>query len=77
MKKFEAFLHEQLPKEVFRAKGILWFAESDRRNVFQLSGPRFDLQAEAWRGSPKNQMVLIGRNLDAVELRRQLTDCLV
>lgn len=77
VKKFEAFLHEQLPREIFRAKGILWFAESDRQNVFQLSGPRFDLQAEAWRGSPKNQMVLIGRNLDAVELRRQLTDCLV
>ncbi|OLP19930.1 cobalamin biosynthesis protein CobW [Leptolyngbya sp. 'hensonii'] len=76
VKKFETFLHEQLPKEVFRAKGILWFAESDLRNVFQLSGLRFDLQGEEWRTPPKTQMVLIGRNLNADELQQQLTACL-
>jgi G3E family GTPase len=76
VKKFETFLQEDLPYEVFRAKGILWFKESDLRNVFQLSGPRFDLQGEAWRTSPKNQLVLIGRNLNADHLRQQLTDCL-
>ncbi|PMB02403.1 cobalamin biosynthesis protein CobW [Fischerella thermalis CCMEE 5198] len=74
--KFESFLQEQLPKDVFRAKGILWFAQSDLRNVFQLSGPRFDLQGEAWRTPPKTQMVLIGRNLNADELRQQLTACI-
>jgi G3E family GTPase len=46
VKKFETFLQEQLPQEVFRAKGILWFKESELRNVFQLSGPRFDIQGE-------------------------------
>ncbi len=76
VKKFETFLHDQLPKEVFRAKGILWFAESELRHIFQLSGPRFDLQGDEWRTPPKNQMVLIGRNLNAGELRQQLTDCL-
>jgi G3E family GTPase len=76
VKKFELFLQEQLPQEVFRAKGILWFAESDLRNIFQLSGPRFDLQGEEWRTPPKNQMVLIGRNLNADELRQQLAACL-
>lgn len=76
VKKFETFLQERLPQDVFRGKGILWFKESDLRNVFQLSGPRFDLQGEAWRTPPKNQLVLIGRNLDADELRQQLTDCL-
>ncbi|MBF2072623.1 MAG: GTP-binding protein [Synechococcales cyanobacterium C42_A2020_086] len=76
VKKFETFLQEQLPKEVFRAKGILWFAESDLRNIFQLSGPRFDLQGDEWRTPRKNQMVLIGRNLDADELRQQLAACL-
>jgi G3E family GTPase len=76
VKKFETFLQEQLPKEVFRAKGILWFAESDLRNIFQLSGPRFDLQGDEWRTPPKNQMVLIGRNLDADDLRQQLAACL-
>jgi G3E family GTPase len=76
VKKFETFLQDRLPQEVFRGKGILWFKESDLRNVFQLSGPRFDLQGEAWRTSPKNQLVFIGRNLNTDELRQQLTDCL-
>ncbi|NJL21875.1 MAG: GTP-binding protein [Leptolyngbyaceae cyanobacterium SM1_3_5] len=76
VKKFEAFLQNQLPQEVFRAKGILWFQESDLRNVFQLSGPRFDLQGEEWRTSPKNQLVLIGRNLNADTLRQHLANCL-
>ncbi len=76
VKKFETFLQNQLPQEVFRAKGILWFKESDLRNVFQLSGPRFDLQGEEWRTSPKNQLVFIGRNLNADTLRQHLADCL-
>ena len=76
VKKFETFLQNQLPQEVFRAKGILWFSESELRNVFQLSGPRFDLQGEEWRTSPKNQLVFIGRNLNADELRQHLANCL-
>jgi G3E family GTPase len=76
VKKFETFLQNDLPQEVFRAKGILWFKESDLRNVFQLSGPRFDLQGEEWRTSPKNQLVFIGRNLNADTLRQHLADCL-
>jgi G3E family GTPase len=76
VKKFETFLQDQLPQEVFRAKGILWFTESELRNVFQLSGSRFDIQGEVWRTPPKNQLVLIGRNLDTSALRQQLTDCL-
>ena len=74
---FEYFLEERLPKEVFRAKGILWFAESDLRHIFQLSGPRFDMEVEEWRTPPKNQLVFIGRNLNADELRQQLALCLV
>ncbi|NER51286.1 MAG: GTP-binding protein [Symploca sp. SIO1A3] len=74
--KFESFLQEQLPQEVFRAKGILWFADSELRHIFQLSGPRFDLQAEQWRTSPSNQLVFIGRNLDAENLRQNLKHCL-
>lgn len=76
VQKFETFLQEHLPPSVFRAKGILWFAESDLRNIFQLSGPRFDLQGETWRTPPKNQLVFIGRDLHAEELRQQLTNCL-
>jgi len=77
VKKFEMFLQNQLPQDVFRAKGILWFSESNLRHIFQLSGPRFDLQVEEWRSPPKTQLVFVGRNLLADELRQQLADCLV
>jgi G3E family GTPase len=76
VEKFEHFLREQMPQNVFRAKGILWFQESELRNIFQLSGPRFDIQGEEWRTLPRNQLVFIGRHLNADELRRHLTDCL-
>ena len=73
--KFEDFLRSHLPQEVFRAKGILWFSDSEQRHIFQLSGARFDLQGEPWKSEPKNQIVFIGRKLDEHNLKRQLTDC--
>ena len=75
VKKFETFLQSHLPSEVFRAKGILWFTNSENRHIFQLSGARFNLAGEPWQSSPKTQLVFIGRNLDADNLRQQLTDC--
>jgi G3E family GTPase len=77
VQKLETFLHQQMPPEVFRGKGILWFHESDQRHIFQLSGSRFNLQSEAWRTVPRNQLVLIGRNLNADHLRQQLDACLI
>ena len=74
--KFETFLTEKMPTNVFRAKGILWFEESDQRHIFQLSGPRYELNAENWLTTPKNQIVFIGRNLDADQIQKQLTTCL-
>jgi G3E family GTPase len=73
--KFQTFLESRLPSDVFRAKGILWFTDSEDRHIFQLSGARFNLNAEPWRSSPKTQLVLIGRNLNADNLRQQLTAC--
>ena len=75
VKKFETFLQVHLPSEVFRAKGILWFASSKDRHIFQLSGARFNLNGEPWQSEPKNQLVFIGRNLDAENLRQHLTEC--
>ncbi len=75
VKKFETFLQSKLPSEVFRAKGILWFTNSEDRHIFQLSGARFNLDGEPWQSAPKNQLVFIGRNLDANNLRQHLTDC--
>ena len=77
LKKFQQFLDYHLPPEVFRAKGILWFADSPHRHLFQLSGKRSQLQDEAWQDSPRNQLVCIGRNLDEQYLQHQLHQCLV
>ncbi|AHJ29607.1 GTP-binding protein [Nodularia spumigena CS-584] len=75
--KFEAFLTEQMPAGVFRAKGILWFNDSDLRHIFQLSGQRYNLHADDWYSQPKNQLVFIGRNLKTNEIHSHLHKCLV
>ncbi|PHX67270.1 MAG: cobalamin biosynthesis protein CobW [Cyanobium sp. Baikal-G2] len=77
LRKFQNFLDNQLPAEVFRAKGILWFNESERRHVFHLAGKRFSIDDSDWpEGSGrKNKIVLIGKNLDHAQLRRQLQVC--
>jgi G3E family GTPase len=76
IRKFQQFLDHQLPESVFRAKGILWFQESPKRHIFHLSGKRFSLDDEAWNGTPKLQIVLIGQDLDHDKLKQQLQDCL-
>ena len=75
LRKFQNFLDNQMPQEVFRAKGILWFNESERRHVFHLAGKRFSIDDTDWTGDRKNQLVLIGRNMDHSTLRRQLQAC--
>jgi len=75
LRKFQNFLDNQLPKSVFRAKGILWFNESERRHVFHLAGKRFSIDDTDWSGPRKNQLVLIGKGLDHPTLRRQLQAC--
>jgi G3E family GTPase len=75
LRKFQNFLDNQLPTEVFRAKGILWFNESERRHVFHLAGKRFSIDDSDWTGERKNQLVLIGKDLDHQRLRRQLQAC--
>jgi len=76
LRKFQNFLDNQLPEGVFRAKGILWFNESERRHVFHLAGKRFSIDDSDWPNSQrKNQIVLIGKDLDHDRLRRQLQAC--
>ena len=77
LRKFQNFLDNQLPAGVFRAKGILWFNESAKRHVFHLAGKRFSIDDSEWRSASdrKNQLVLIGKNLDHPQLRKQLQAC--
>ncbi|MBW4553576.1 MAG: GTP-binding protein [Aphanocapsa sp. GSE-SYN-MK-11-07L] len=73
---FQQFLDYQLPENVFRAKGVLWFVESPARHIFQLSGKRFTIDDSEWITAPKNEMVLIGRKLDPLFLQQALNNCL-
>jgi G3E family GTPase len=77
LRKFQNFLDNQLPAGVFRAKGILWFNESAKRHVFHLAGKRFSIDDSEWKtpNERKNQLVLIGKNLDHPQLRKQLQAC--
>ncbi len=76
LRKFQNFLDNQLPKEVYRGKGILWFIESERRHVFHLAGKRFSIDDTDWTGKRKNRLVLIGRNLDHETIHTQLKACI-
>ena len=76
IRKFQYFLDNQLPTNVFRAKGIMWFDESPKRHIFHLCGKRFTLEDDDWKGEKKNQLVLIGQNLDSDQLRQQLENCI-
>ena len=75
LRKFQNFLDNQMPQDVFRAKGVLWFNESERRHVFHLAGKRFSIDDTDWTGDRKNQLVLIGRDMDHSTLREQLKAC--
>ena len=77
IRKFQYFLDNQLPVNVFRGKGILWFEESPERHIFHLSGKRFSIEDDEWNGrEKKTQLVLIGQNLDEDKLRKQIENCL-
>ncbi|MFM7365546.1 MAG: CobW family GTP-binding protein [Cuspidothrix sp.] len=76
IRKFQYFLDNQLPTNVFRAKGIMWFDESPQRHIFHLCGKRFTIDDDQWKGEKKNQLVLIGQNLDSETLLEQLENCI-
>lgn len=76
IRKFQYFLDNELPTNVFRAKGIMWFDESPQRHIFHLCGKRFTIDDDEWKGEKKNQLVLIGQNLDQETLLQQLENCI-
>jgi len=75
LRRFQNFLDNQLSQNVFRAKGILWFEESEKKHVFHLSGKRFSLDDEDWKHEKSNRIVLIGKNLNHQEIKAQLDFC--
>ena len=81
--KFQDFL-DRLSSDIYRAKGMLKFEGSQLRHVLQMSGKRYAIESIrvgtdlAIRSPPTNanQLVFIGRNLDAEAIRTELTKCL-
>ncbi len=76
LRKFQYFLDNQLKSSVFRAKGILWFSESERRHVFHLAGKRISIEDSEWGEERNNQLVFIGKELDKEKILSQLNACI-
>jgi G3E family GTPase len=76
LRKFQYFLDNQLTVNIFRAKGFLWFDESDKCHVFHLCGKRFSIDDTEWKGQPQTKFVIIGQDLDQDKIRKQLDKCL-
>lgn len=76
LRKFQYFLDNQLKSDVFRAKGILWFSESERRHVFHLAGKRISIEDSEWGEERNNQLVFIGKELDKEKILSQLNECI-
>lgn len=73
--KFQRFV-ENLPSNVFRAKGIVWFQESPQRHIFHVVGKRSTIEHTEWRGEKRTQLVLIGQDLDREALYSQMESCM-
>jgi len=76
--RFKNEFMEDLPEEVFRAKGLLYFKGYDSRFVFHWSGRRFNVEEDDWpEGTkPSNQLVVIGRKMDKKAVMKMLEDCI-
>jgi G3E family GTPase len=77
LRSFQHFLDHQLPASVFRAKGVLWFRESERRHLFHLCGKRFTIDDSDWpEGSERHtKVVAIGKGIDQAAIKAQFEAC--
>lgn len=79
LRRFKDDFMDKLPQGVFRAKGLLLFTNYETRFVFHWSGSRYNVEEDEWpEGSErKNQLVLIGRDLDKAKITTMLEGCVV
>ncbi len=81
--KFSDWIGELLQTQgtnIFRTKGILNMAGEDKRFVFQGVHMLFDGRPDRpWKATetPKNELVFIGRNLNATQLTEDFRKCLI
>jgi G3E family GTPase len=77
LQKFQHFLENEFPVNVFQVAAILWFeVQLDKKHIFYMSGNRYQLDPLLWEGDRKNQMIFIGMDLDTQLLKAKLDDCL-
>lgn len=78
-KRFEAFL-EQLPPEVYRLKGIIYYGMKgfEQKIIFHKTGRHATWNAEEWRGyeTPQTDIVAIGTDIQTDILKKQLEACI-
>jgi G3E family GTPase len=79
MTRFRRDFMEQLPDEVFRAKGLLWFSSYSSKFIFHWSGSRYNVEEGEWseRAEKLNQLVVIGRNMDGGKIRAMFEACIL
>lgn len=64
--------------KLYRAKGILHSASSDKKIIFQSVHHEIDgMEGNSWGNEPReSKMVFIGRNLDEKCIRKEVLDCI-
>ncbi|HSX41669.1 MAG TPA: GTP-binding protein [Candidatus Saccharimonadales bacterium] len=68
---FQQFVNDQIPPEVYRAKGFVNLGKKGHRRkyIFQLVGKRADLSWTDWgEEKPQTQLVFIGRDFNQKQL---------
>ena len=53
----------------------MWFNESEKKYIFHLAGKRFTIDDSEWLDERKNQLVLIGKDLNHELIKKQLESC--
>jgi G3E family GTPase len=79
LRRFRRDFMEELPDGVFRAKGLLWFANYPSRFIFHWSGSRYNVDETEWPADVEkaNQLVVIGRKIDHSQITALLETCIV
>ncbi len=74
--KFQLFA-QQLPDNIFRSKGIVWFKGLENKAVYQQVGRRIDVKtAEEWDKKKQTSIVFIGQEFDCQKLEQELKACI-
>jgi G3E family GTPase len=74
--RFQQWLNQGFPQEVFRAKGLFRLDSSGAWYLFQLCGGRASF--EPFSGDPgEGRMVFIGQHINSAALEANLRDCLL